>query len=294
MKALRLAILAALMLIPALAKAQVGPVDDFTQTLSKATLEMYVGKQECKYTPFDTMFGPVDGWGCTFVSKPICTATVIRDEGQAMYAAISAGHCIVPELYKQGWKYYVGAEVSDQPVLNEIHLIKWANDDRYDFVIFDFKSVRKYPAVDINGAEDDAPAVGTEVLNCNFSLGIAKQMTEGKVLSDKIPEKGDNKGLKNRYFVNVGIGPGASGSSIVDKKTHKIVGLVEAVFPGTQMATIVISTGKNLYDFGDDDSVVEPLPPPNGEQFKMHEQKEQTVLGLLRKYFADQMKQLGL
>jgi hypothetical protein len=271
--------------------------EDFSQTLSKATLEMYVGKQECKYHTEDSFFGPIDVWGCKFVAKPICTATIVKRDDE-LYYGVSAGHCVDPELYIKGYQYYVSDVVADNPVLDKIQILKWNNSDRYDYLAFSFRSLRERPVIEMAGPDEDIPAIGTEVINANFSLGVIKQVTEGKVVSGKItPDTEHNKGVVGRYFVSVGIGPGASGSAIVDKKTHKIVGLVEAVYPSTQMPTIIIPMGKKFYDFMDDDSVVEPVLPPGGVDVKYHDENPSantvSVMGLIKKYIWQQLKELG-
>jgi hypothetical protein len=299
---IRVVLVSALMIIAPSVFAQtpkevegIGPQENFSETLSKASLEMYVGRQECGYTKVDSFFGPVDVWGCKFVAKPICTATTIR-RADTTYIGVSTGHCVVPELYNKGYEYYVSDTVADNPVLNKITIMKWDNSDRYDYLVFMFYSLRERPTIEIAGKDDDIPAIGTEVLNVNFSLGIIKQVTEGKVLSGRITaDRADNKDMVGRYFVSIGIGPGASGSAVVDKKTHKIVGLVEAVFRGTQMATVVVPMGKTFYDFADDDSVVPPKPAPNGEDVKFISVPPSTsVLNDIKKYIQRELKELGL
>jgi Trypsin-like peptidase domain len=299
---IRVVLVSALMIVAPAVFAQtpevegIGPQENFSDTLSKATLEMYVGRQECGYTATDTVFGPVDVWGCKFVAKPICTGTVIRRE-ETTYLGVSTGHCVVPELYNKGYEYYVSDTVGDNPVLNKITIMKWDNSDRYDYLVFMFHSLRARPAIDMAGKDEDIPAIGTEVLNANFSLGIVKQVTEGKVLSGRITaDRTDNKYMAGRYFVSIGIGPGASGSAVVDKKTHKIVGLVEAVFRGTQMATVVVPMGKTFYDFVDDDSAVPPKAAPKDEEVKFHEAPPENISAwaVIKKYIQKELKELGL
>ena len=76
-------------------------------------------------------------------------------------------------------------------------------------------------------------------------------------------------------MVGIGVGPGASGSAVVDAQTGEIVGLVEAVFPGTQMPTVVIPTGQSLYNFIEDDST--GLKPDKEPPVKDEDHKNESV-----------------
>lgn len=225
---------------------------EFQKDLGRATLALYVGKQTCDWKEEDSSFGPVNVWECEFKSKFICTATVVdRDDDE--YFALTAGHCIEGKE-----DYYIGDTVEDKPVLRKVEVIKHESDDRYDYAFLTFHSFKSFPSIGMNEVEGDIPAIGTSILNVNFSLGLAKGFLDGKVVSEKLY----GEGLKNRYLVSIGVGPGASGSAVVDAESHKIVGLVEMIAEGTQMPTIVIPTGKNLAAFLDDDSAgIKPLPP---------------------------------
>jgi hypothetical protein len=226
--------------------------------LKDATLAVYQGKQVCEYTTHETGFGPWPEWGCKFKSRFTCTATVIAADGEGRYIGLTAGHCFDWEKENE---YYISSQISQTPVLKKIKLRKFENDERYDFAIFEFKSLNVYPVVPVGG--DVIPEPGTVVTNVNFALGLVKQQTEGKVVSGVIitPAIKVLEYTKGRYLVNIGLGPGASGSAVV--VDGKIVGLVEAIFPETQMPTVVIPTGQTFLNFMEDDSAgIKPLPEP--------------------------------
>lgn len=220
-----------------------------SEKLGAATLAVYKGKQVCKWTPEPNMFGLLDyEWGCKFESRFTCTATVVASDDRGHYGGLTAGHC-----FDWDSDYYVAEQIANEPVMHKITLEKFENDDRYDFAIFTFTSSKKYPVIEID-MDGDAPKIGTKIWNVNFSLGLTKQFVDAQVVSDiitePIPRLADTKG---RYLVSIGIGPGASGSAVIDS-SGKIVGLVEAVFMGTQMPTVVMPTGKTFSNFIEDDS----------------------------------------
>ena len=229
------------------------PVDSFQKTLGKATQALYLGKQICDYKKEETFFGPLLFWVCEFKNKFVCTATII-DGQDGDYIALTAGHCI---NWKYEHDYYISDTVEDEPVLRHVTVVKSDNTNRYDYAILRFQSIKEYPTIELNKQDSDLPVVGTFVLNVNFAEGVGKEYLDGKVVSEKL--YGD--GLRNRYLVTIGVGPGASGSAVVDSESHRIVGLAEMIFPSTQMSTVVIPTGQNLANFMDDDSAgLKPQP----------------------------------
>jgi hypothetical protein len=243
---------AMLLLIPA-AKAQ-------DAKLAAATLAVYHGKQECKFVDEPVFFFVEKVWTCEFKPRFTCTATVIEADGEGNYLALTAGHCFDRTLKDE---YYVSAELSDHPVVNRIELVKVEDDNRYDYAVIKFHSVKEYPVIPVD-TTTDVPAIGSQVDNVNFAFGLTKMTTHGVVESGLItnpPSKG--KDLAGRFYIGIGVGPGASGSALV--QNGKIVGIVEAIFPGTQMPTVAMPMGSLFLNFVDDDSAsmdVVPEPKP--------------------------------
>ena len=226
------------------------------ENLSKATLAVYQGQQVCAVTTVPGFFGePEEVYGCKFVSHFTCTATVVANQGRK-YEALTAGHCFD---WDKKDNYYVSETVSKTPVLKHVVIEKFENDERYDFGLVVFESIHEYPTVPVDTVGLPI-VVGESIHNENFAYGLTKQSIDGKVVSSNIidPSRQSMDEIKGRYLVNVGVGPGASGSAIVNKD-GKIIGLVEAIFPGTQMPTVVIPTGKTFMNFLEDDSAgIEP------------------------------------
>ena len=273
-RALIALLLSTLLAFAAPARAQKPqPQSDFRETLSKATLAVYGGKQTCQYVQVQTFFGSMATWQCAFESHFVCTATAVRTDGRGDYIGLTAGHCFSYKAMDRGFKYYVSEGVNEHPVLREIKLIKFENNDQYDYALFTFTSMRDYPVVEVDTSKDSIPALGSRIINANFSYGLTKEITEGVVVSGKIGDKEavDAEHLRGRYLVQMPFGPGSSGSAIVNEDTHKIVGLVEAMIPATQMAAIILPTGDNFLQFIEDDSVglkpeAEPKTGPQNPQ----------------------------
>jgi hypothetical protein len=237
------------------------PVENFEVTLSKAVMGVYHGKQECKWVKENFLWFDFWNWHCEFEEHFTCTATVVyADPEEGQYVALTAGHCFD---WKEINNYYISDGVGDKPVMHKATVQKFANDERYDYALVRFESIRSHPAIAIEKIDAEGPAIGTQVININFSYGVVKQVMHGEVNSEiiKSTEGGDCESCRGRYLVSIGLGPGASGSAVVDAKTHEIIGFAEGIFPGTTMPTVVIPAGRRLADFLDDDSTgIKPLP----------------------------------
>ena len=220
---------------------------------------MYRAEEQCAWGKETVFIFVLDVWECRFAENFTCTATVIDADDQGTYIALTAGHCFDWEKLDQ---YYVSDDTVGKPVLRKAEVLKFENDERYDYGLITFHSIAtSYTPIQVS--PNGIPPVGTQIKNVNFSYGIAKEYADGKVVSDLI--QGDAGGkcgvCKGRYLVSIGLGPGASGSAVVDANTGEIVGVVEAMFPNTQMPTVVMPAGKNFINFMEDDSAgVKPLP----------------------------------
>ena len=261
MKVVASLVLALGLAIPAFAQSVIKKAPpSFQDVLSKATLAVYEGHVVC--TPDS----------CDLKSSFICTATVVGGDSLFEYTGLTAGHCF-EDQQDPGLHYYVSETVNQKPVLRKIEIVKSDNSSRYDYGLFTFSSSRDYPAIPVDVSS--IPQIGTKILNANFSLGVTKEIVEGVVVSGIVGESAHETDLRRRYFAQIVFGPGASGSPIVDEQTHKIIGIVEAMFPGTQMAAVIMPVGTNYADFLEDDSVVpqDVLPDPNSDSRLSIDQK---------------------
>jgi hypothetical protein len=243
------------------------PAKEAKPDLAKATLLVYQGKQVCKYHEEAFFIFEEQVWGCEFKSNFTCTATVVGESGHE-YIGLTAGHCFDWNAVDKN-EYYVADKLDEKPVLHKIKIVKFENDERYDYGVFTFESLERYDVMPI--ADNVDPKVGDEVLNINYSLGLTQQVTVGKIESGIIesPAMEQLKDTKGRFLASINGGPGASGSAVVDKKSGQIIGLLEGHFPNTRMGMIVMPTGQKLKNFLQDDSAglrpqkAGPLPKPH-------------------------------
>jgi hypothetical protein len=202
------------------------PRGKFERNYEKATFALYVEK---------------DG-----VNHFTCSATAY-EKVKGGYLLVSAGHCIGG---RDTWKFSVKEDVDDSLPAMPVTIVKYALTDEYDFSILEFDTKKKYPTIKL-GSEEEL-SIGDSVENVSFALGIAKQFNNGYVATEilKHNDASDSAGrwLLNHYLVEIDGAPGSSGSSIVSKKSHHIVGLLVSGIQGQQVGMGVIPMSQ-FYSF---------------------------------------------
>lgn len=176
------------------------------------------------------------------VTKPkfLCTVTAF-EKVKGGYLLVGAGHCtsINGEL-PSDLVYYVSDDL-DKPT-HPVYLLRSVLDDTQaeDLAIYYYPTRAKYPVIAL-GNEGDLH-VGDKTVDVNFSLKIAKMVSPG-VVASVIIQSGEVKGF---FVVDEFASHGASGSSVVDEKTHMIVGLLIAGWDGATVGNAIepISTIK--------------------------------------------------
>ena len=164
--------------------------------------------------------------------KFICTVTAIQ-KIQDGYLLLGAGHCTVvnPDL-PDDMKFFVETDLQRTPVSVELLTARFTEQfgiptttpitTAYDYALFYLKTTEKIPTIQVGN--ENSLHIGSPTINVNFSEGQAKYVSPGIVSTLTI-----TKGVTNGFFgVQEFASHGASGSSVVDPKTKKIVGLIIA------------------------------------------------------------------
>jgi len=213
------ALVLSLVLALGVCAGSIKPPKGFNKQVYDATYALYATSDESKITR----------------PRFLCTVTAFQ-KYQEGYLLIGAGHCTTanPAL-PADMQFFVEPDISQFP--QSVELIKAAfkgdiADDTVgtqatgkqplDFAIFYWKTKTKIKTIPL-GTETSI-RIGSKVTNVNFSEGLAKMLSPGFVSSD-VALSGEMIG----YFgVQMNATHGASGSSIIDSKTHKIVGMLIA------------------------------------------------------------------
>lgn len=220
-----LSVLLALVLSVAPAFANVKPLKGFDKKVYNGAFALYASSHE---------LGIRD--------KFICSAQAFKKVGDG-YLLLSAGHCTPanPEL-PSDMEFSVAEDLGG--TLTPVALVQSQldRDSKVDFSEFYLRTNKKYSVIEL-GDESDA-RIGDETVDVNFSLALSKFVSKGRV-SSEVQKDGEMKG---RFGVDQFDSHGASGSSVVDKRTKKIIGIVVAGVDGATVATWVepISVIKNI------------------------------------------------
>lgn len=163
--------------------------------------------------------------------KFLCTVTPYQRYTDG-YLFLGAGHCTSanPEL-PEDMTFFIENDIHGSP--QPVELIKAALSNEtftasqvavqpLDYAIFYLKTKAKLPVIALG--DESSLRVGSKTINVNFSLGLAKYVAPG-VVSSLVAHFGAASGF---FGVQMFMSHGASGSSVVDVKTKKIIGLVIA------------------------------------------------------------------
>lgn len=175
-----------------------------------------------------------------------CTTTAFEKTKDG-YNLLTAGHCAVDEDFPADLKYYVSENVVDvtgteiPAALLPVQLLKAWPEDKLgvDFAVFHLVSKNKYPIIRLG--DESKVSVGDTIVDVNFSKGLAKQTSEGLISSAIMQTAGASARChvcKGDFFVQIYAGPGSSGSAVVSKRTHRILGVLVGGFDDPIGATI--------------------------------------------------------
>src|SRR5271170_4814483 len=205
----------ALLLASTLQAKTVKPLRGFDEKVYDGSLALYASSESRSIT-----------------DKFICSAQVIA-KVKGGYELLSAGHCTPANSEElPGDMTFKAAEDLGRPLM-PVTLIAAHEDGANDWAVYYLPTKKKYPVV-LLGDESDVH-LNSKTIDVNFSLALAKEVSMG-VISSTVQTQGDMKGF---FEVTQFDSHGASGSSIVSEKTHKVIGIVIAGVDGTTTPTWV-------------------------------------------------------
>lgn len=146
----------------------------------------------------------------------ICTAWAFKQVSEG-YDLISAGHC-VGEVNADS---YSVSDTIGGPRTSVI-LVKWLESDGFDFSLWELKTTKKYPTLDLGSVSDSH--IGDTIINPNCALGLTKFLSFGRISGHTVPASDPNS--VSVYPVEVDGAGGSSGSPIISTRTHKVIGIL--------------------------------------------------------------------
>lgn len=155
------------------------------------------------------------------------------------YHLIGAGHCVGKST---GYTYAVADDVDED--FTPVTVVKSVFDKKFDFAVFELKTDKVYPVIPLGTL--GGVSIGDDVIDVNFALSAAKQLSVGKVSSANLTSEGI---LVPGYFIAQIFGSeGSSGSALISLTTHKIVGIVTMQFSNEDEAQITVGLGVESID----------------------------------------------
>lgn len=163
----------------------------------------------------------------SIAAHPLCTAWVYQKVSDG-YMLLTEGHCFDPEDGRpDDVKYFVGElGAKSEKDGQAIEVIKWQNNADMDAAQLHLKTTKQYEVLDMSY---QYPQVEDKVFYVGYPEMVNKSLLVGQVSSNvnEIDQEECEGICKGRFSVQIGGGPGASGSAIIDEKSGKVVGLLE-------------------------------------------------------------------
>jgi len=165
--------------------------------------------------------------------KMECTATAYRKTEKG-YRFISASHCVegdTAEERKQA-KYFVSADEKGTKTFLPARLIESGDKKRGDdFAIFEVEMEKGVSVIPLG--DDSRLVPGDEIINVASPMGLGKQFFKGYITAlhvDRPPLDANEVTWHDVMLVNMGIGPGSSGSAVISEDQHAIIGFAVGNF----------------------------------------------------------------
>lgn len=178
-----------------------------------------------------------------------CTATAYRKTKDGV-RFVTATHCVNGHTDEEQAEthFFVTADtVGQSKTFIPAKLVKAGDrNNGDDFSIFEITTTEDFPVLPLG--DSDKLAAGDVVLDVASPLGLGKQYFQGYVSAPKIDRPALDAGLvkwTNVMLVQIGSGPGSSGSAVVSEEQHAIVGFLVGGFDADIGAIVVpVSTFK--------------------------------------------------
>ena len=225
-----IALAVAMLLVPAVACANVKEPKGFDKKVYDSSFALYGSS---------AMAGVQDRF--------LCTVTAYQ-KVEGGYLLIGAGHCTganveLPPDLTFAVRTDLGA--TRYPVV----LLKSVMAEPLDYAVYFLPTTAKYPMVALGNESKDR--IKDKTVDVNFSLGVAKIVSYGIISSVVISKPGAHEDITGFFLVTQFDSHGASGSSVVSEKTHKVIGLVIAGWDGETMPSVVEPISSVEKELGD-------------------------------------------
>ena len=211
-KILSLALAVAMLLAPLCTLAEIKGLTGFDKKVYDGAMALYASSESYRIK-----------------DRFICSAQVV-EKIEGGYKLLSAGHCTPANADLPSDMTFSVASDLGKP-LTPVKLMAAKLNDSEDWSVFYLATDKKLSVVSL-GDENNAK-INDKTIDVNFSLSLAKEVSMGLV-SSTVQNQGPMAGF---FQVTQFDSHGASGSSVVDERTKKVIGIVIAGVDGTTTPT---------------------------------------------------------
>lgn len=164
-----------------------------------------------------------------------CTVTAfektpVPNSSKSTYRFVSAAHCVngTTDAQQKLQKFYISADTKGTKAYLPAKLIETGDKAMGDdFSLFEVETAEEFAVTALG--DDSKLALGDKVINIAGALGMGKQYFEGYVSESRLDRPPLNAGVvqwTDVMLIQIGGGPGSSGSAIVSVTQDAIVGFL--------------------------------------------------------------------
>jgi S1-C subfamily serine protease len=168
--------------------------------------------------------------------------------GSFVYRFVSAAHCVEGSNDKQQklQKFYITTDSKGTKAYLPAKLIETGDKATGDdFSLFEVTTAEKFEVTPLG--DSDKLVYGDSVIDVSGALGMGKQFFEGYVSETHLDRPPLNAGTvqwTDIMLIQIGGGPGSSGSAIVSTTTNSIVGFLVGKDPNGDNGFICVPVAK--------------------------------------------------
>ena len=182
-----------------------------------------------------------------------CTATVFEAherDGRKGYLLATAAHCvavddlITSKVRQSGASFFITFDKGPNQVFHPLHIEGAGFQSRGDdFAVLHAFTDEEWEVLELGDASTLEPM--DEVLNVSAPAGLGLQVMKGEITLARLNRPVKTRGLNWEFamLMNLGSGPGSSGSAVVSVDQEKIIGFVVGSISGNP-TTVVLTVNR--------------------------------------------------
>lgn len=152
----------------------------------------------------------------------LCTAFAFQKDATG-YLLLTAGHCAQGPAEAT----FVVADNLGSP-MQEVTVISARQEEPEDYMLLHLKTSKVYPVLELG--DESSESVGDTEIIPNISFGLGKQLAHAVIALGAISHPAQECPCEGDILMHGFMGQGGSGSPVISRRTHKVIGIFVLTF----------------------------------------------------------------